>query len=77
MSPWIAPDQLPTVQKSEEKVTVWDPFVNVSLFGFATCFRLGVSPGVPETDEAVLLGVLSVAGTFAQAYKVPIVEAGG
>ena len=77
MFPWITPDQLPTVQKSEGKITVWDPFVNVSLFGFATCFRLSVSPEVPETDEAVLFGVLSMAGTFAKAYKVPIVEAGG
>jgi hypothetical protein len=49
--------------------------VNVSLFGFASLFRLSVSPGVPETDESVLLGILSVAGAFAKAYKVPIVEA--
>jgi hypothetical protein len=77
MFPWIAPDQLPTVQKSEGKVTVWDPFMNVSLFGFATGFRLSFRPGVQETDEAVLFGVLSVAGTFAKAYKVLIVEAGG
>jgi hypothetical protein len=51
--------------------------VNVSLLGFAYRFRLSVSPGVLETDdESVLLGVLSVAGAFAKAYKVPVIEAG-
>jgi hypothetical protein len=58
------------------EVTFRNPFVNVSLFGFTSKFRLSVSPVVPETDESVLLGVLSVAGAFAKAYKVPVIEAG-
>jgi hypothetical protein len=50
--------------------------VFVSLFFLASKLSLGVRPVVPKTDELVLHEVLSVAGTFAKAHKIPLIGAG-